>query len=263
MTDHTHTTHTEAANAALIFSTTQGMSMNYQTHNETTIDTGGSGYIGNVDAGYDELCDLFGAPSGGDGYKVDAQWRVRFEDGTVASIYNYKDGINYNGQNGVPVEKIRDWHVGGVKESAHRRVQIAIDLYREGKQEKKPKSKVEEAMTPAIDMMETIAKTKGKKYAQLVEIAINVRKQQDLLHMLIGAAISADQIPEIAGEVISKINAHMMARVLGLSARIGDMEASATDGAEEVIGWADRIMEAEGKAGASLIKDILKKDKDD
>ena len=29
------------------------------------------------------------------------------------TIYNYKDGINYRGLLGIPVEQITHWHVGG------------------------------------------------------------------------------------------------------------------------------------------------------
>ena len=77
------------------------------------------GYVGTT---YKKLVDTFGEPTGNDGYKTDAEWDLVFEDGTVASIYNYKDGKNYNGDDGVDVENITDWHIGGYNKLAVERV---------------------------------------------------------------------------------------------------------------------------------------------
>ena len=68
------------------------------------------GYIG---ADYNILCEILGAHGKGDEYKVDAEWVLRFSDGTIATIYNYKDGKNYCGEDGLDVEDICEWHVGG------------------------------------------------------------------------------------------------------------------------------------------------------
>lgn len=70
-------------------------------------------FQGEVDAGFNLLCTLFGRPFSGDEYKVDAEWVIEFEDGTVASIYNWKDGFNYLGAQGTPSDQIGSWHVGG------------------------------------------------------------------------------------------------------------------------------------------------------
>lgn len=72
----------------------------------------GTSLQGHVDASYDDLVKTFGQPGSGDGYKVDAEWVIETSAG-VATIYNYKDGKNYCGHSGLPVEKIRDWHIGG------------------------------------------------------------------------------------------------------------------------------------------------------
>lgn len=89
--------------------------MKYQTHNETNVDTNMSHLQGYIKADYEELVDAFGLPmaDGYDGYKVDAEWHVAFVDGTVASIYNWKNGKNYMGPSGLDLEDIREWHVGG------------------------------------------------------------------------------------------------------------------------------------------------------
>ncbi len=74
-------------------------------------DTCGTSLLGYLDISYAELVEKLGEPtSDGDECKVDAEWGLAFEDGTVATIYNYKDGPNSGGG---CVEDIRDWHIGG------------------------------------------------------------------------------------------------------------------------------------------------------
>jgi hypothetical protein len=94
--------------------------MKYQTHNETEVDTNMSHLQGYITADYEELVDAFGSPMryGFDDYKVDAEWHIAFEDGTVASIYNWKNGRNYMGTQGMDVQDIRHWNVGGYSKIA-------------------------------------------------------------------------------------------------------------------------------------------------
>jgi hypothetical protein len=90
---------------------------------------GGTSLQGYIDADYNVLKKLFGKPGNGDGYKVDAEWEILFSDGTVATIYNYKDGKNYNGASGLAKTKIRDWHVGGRSARAVRNVEQVLEAY--------------------------------------------------------------------------------------------------------------------------------------
>lgn len=85
----------------------------YKTHNDKYINCDMTCLQGYIEESYDRLVELFGEPTEGDGYKVDAEWLVEFEDGTVATIYNWKNGRNYCGHEGDPVEVITAWHVGG------------------------------------------------------------------------------------------------------------------------------------------------------
>lgn len=62
---------------------------------------------------YEQLVDVLGESEIEDGEKTDAEWWIQFEDGTFATIYNYKDGVNYNGTSGLPVSEITEWHIGG------------------------------------------------------------------------------------------------------------------------------------------------------
>ncbi len=73
----------------------------------------GTSLMGYIDISYAELVEKLGAGDRFDDYKSDAGWTIQFANGAVATIYNYKDGINYCGESGTPKESIRDWHIGG------------------------------------------------------------------------------------------------------------------------------------------------------
>jgi hypothetical protein len=75
----------------------------------------GTSLQGYMDISYDEIYNILGEPNiENDGYKVDAEWGIRFQDtGEVATIYNYKTGTNYLGAEGLDPQDIRDWHIGG------------------------------------------------------------------------------------------------------------------------------------------------------
>jgi hypothetical protein len=73
----------------------------------------GTSLQGYINTDYKTLKTLFGKPMKGDGYKVDAEWIIEFEGKVIATIYNYKDGKNYNGASGLSKTKITDWHIGG------------------------------------------------------------------------------------------------------------------------------------------------------
>ena len=45
--------------------------------------------------------------------KVDVSWCFEFDDGDIVTVYNWKDGIAYNGRHGLDVEDMKDWHIGG------------------------------------------------------------------------------------------------------------------------------------------------------
>jgi hypothetical protein len=90
--------------------------MQFITHNEDdSIHTSGTCLRGHITTSYANLVDVFGEPmkDGFDDYKSDAEWVVQFEDGSVATIYNYKNGMNYCGSEGTPTHRIKDWNIGG------------------------------------------------------------------------------------------------------------------------------------------------------
>lgn len=61
---------------------------------------------------YESIVSLLGEPnSESDGHKIDAEWEIEM-GGKIMTIYNYKDGKNYNGEDGLDVEDITEWHIG-------------------------------------------------------------------------------------------------------------------------------------------------------
>ncbi len=226
--------------------------MQFTTHNQGFIHTDGSHLVGTVTAAYRELVDLFGKPHGSDGYKSDAEWAIRFEDGTVAFIYNWKNGKNYCGEEGKPVEQITDWHIGGISSSACDRVQIALDLYREAK-EGEPEDKAEAAFKTAFDMMQTIRANRGEDYADAVEAALLVRKQSEMMGYLLHALVDSKTLPDFAAREMNEINCTIGAKLLGkIAKRSVDDEA----GANEIMVWADRLREYEDRGANEVFKQM-------
>ena len=77
------------------------------------VEVNGTCLQGEITISYEQLLKVFGEEtSNGDGYKVDAEW-AGIIDGHVFTIYNWKDGKNYNGSEGMEIEDITDWHIGG------------------------------------------------------------------------------------------------------------------------------------------------------
>lgn len=90
----------------------------------------GTSLQGILNISYGEIVAKLGEPtSDGDGYKVDAEWTLEFEDGTIATIYNYKTGPNYNGSGDWNVEDIRAWHIGGAWQGGFRALTLVNELF--------------------------------------------------------------------------------------------------------------------------------------
>lgn len=75
-------------------------------------DVNGTCLQGEVSTTYDNLVKFFGKPDhteSGDG-KVTCEWCLQFEDGTVATIYDWKVGYT--------PKFLYDWHIGGTSQRA-------------------------------------------------------------------------------------------------------------------------------------------------
>ena len=87
---------------------------------EKTTNVGGTFLQGYIKASYEQLVKTFGEPHdpNGDNYKTDVEWAFEFADGTVATLYNWKNGKNYLGAEGLELNDIYECHVGGFSEKA-------------------------------------------------------------------------------------------------------------------------------------------------
>jgi len=86
---------------------------------------------GSIDTSYADLVACFGEPNcNGDDYKVQKEWMIKFEDGTYATIYDWKEGDNYNGEGqGTHYTDVTDWHIGGMSQQSVARVYAAMEQY--------------------------------------------------------------------------------------------------------------------------------------
>ena len=88
---------------------------------EKTTNVGGTFLRGYIKASYDQLVKVFGEPHDpdGDNYNTDVEWAFEFADGTIATLYNWKNGKNYLGEaEGLELNDIYEWNVGGNSDKA-------------------------------------------------------------------------------------------------------------------------------------------------
>jgi hypothetical protein len=71
----------------------------------TQADTSGTSLQGKIEASYWDLVDAFGEPERGDDYKTQAEWHLKFADGTVVSVYDWKQSVK--------PQDVKTWNIGG------------------------------------------------------------------------------------------------------------------------------------------------------
>lgn len=85
--------------------------MKFETENSYWI-AEGTFFQAIVNAPYHILMDLFQVPMDGDGYKTQVEWQLIFEDGEVATIYDWKQhkpaGLNSIWNIGAKSQQIAD-----------------------------------------------------------------------------------------------------------------------------------------------------------
>ena len=77
---------------------------------------------------YTRLCELFGSPMSGRDNKSSCNWVLEFEDGLIATIYDYKSSKKYLGEDGLSVNDMKSWHIGGHDEVVFNRVQKILGM---------------------------------------------------------------------------------------------------------------------------------------
>ena len=75
----------------------------------------GTHFEGRIEIPYKDLVKKLGEPMFGDGEKVQVEWVLEFDDGTVATIYDWNDSRS--------VHAIDDWHIGGFNSDAVEHIQ--------------------------------------------------------------------------------------------------------------------------------------------
>ena len=235
--------------------------MNFKTHNQQEINTGNTCLQGHIKADYKDLIAAFGKPMDGDGIKVDAEWNIQFDDGTIATIYNWKNGLAYMSDLGLDTDKITDWNIGGASPRSAELVTIALDLHRESAAA--PTDPIERALEPAEDIRRSLVAVRGEAYAKLVEIGVMTHKQVKLVNFLATCLMeTADGFGEEQHEQVGQIMAMMCARSLTLASKIyapnsGDLDA------KELTEWIDRITDAEDAAAGTIEQELFGKDDDE
>jgi len=79
--------------------------------------------VGYVETYYHRLVEVFGEPDSLGGDKTTCEWCLEFEDGTIATIYDWKEYTTPMGLN--------RWHIGGKNYMAEIRVLECLGLIEE------------------------------------------------------------------------------------------------------------------------------------
>ena len=85
-----------------------------KVYRDDNADIGGTHLVGEVETTHFNIVRIFGEPNPelGDSLKTDAEWTLMTPAG-VATLYNWKDGKNYLGDEGTETADITNWHIGG------------------------------------------------------------------------------------------------------------------------------------------------------
>lgn len=70
------------------------------------LDVTGTCLQGHINTSYRRLVEVFGQPTiGSTSEKTQVEWHIAFTDGTLATIYDWKEDC--------PPDSVTDWHIGG------------------------------------------------------------------------------------------------------------------------------------------------------
>ena len=93
--------------------------MTKTTFTRKNVDINGTYLQGHITCSYNTLCEVFGDPTSGDGYKTRAEWEGKTSDGTVFTIYDWKESQ--------PIDDVTQWHIGGRDDNAVRVVSEIVN----------------------------------------------------------------------------------------------------------------------------------------
>ena len=85
--------------------------------NNINTETAGTSGKGSFICEFKTLVKVLGQPEEGDEYKTQAEWDIEYKDGTVTTIYDWKQGKCYLGEEGIEPKEVIEWNVGGNEET--------------------------------------------------------------------------------------------------------------------------------------------------
>lgn len=226
--------------------------MNYITQDtDKNIDTDNTSLMGSISASYLELRCAFGTPERLTDGKVRAKWTVKFHDGQVATIYDWKKDA--------ALFAVSDWNVGGMTPAVLDRIKIAIDLAKE-KQSEDSKRKANDPIVKALlenderrsEMLESIAAVEGEGFLGLVKVCTHARKLTELQSILLMGLEHGHKLPTAATNALGDVASTMLCNILGAYATaVGVTDKQKIS---EAIKWADRLVEGDDQTGEKLAK---------
>jgi hypothetical protein len=84
-----------------------------------TKEVAGAALMGSIEADFDDLIDIFGDPDEKEeDFKSQVEWILKFDDGTIAVVYDWKEGVT--------PDKVKEWNVGGHRKKAYYYVRSLI-----------------------------------------------------------------------------------------------------------------------------------------
>ena len=95
--------------------------------------TGGTCLQGEIYMPYKEMVNLLGEPTIANstaGDKTDVEWVILAtigEESYIITIYNWKDGRSYNGEEGLYNKELCNWHIGGTTKIVQLLMDILVD----------------------------------------------------------------------------------------------------------------------------------------
>jgi hypothetical protein len=227
----------------------------FKTHNHTSVSSDGTCGRGYIKATYRELTSLFGEPMPGDGHKSDAEWVIKFDDGTIATIYNWKDGVAYLGSAGKRTKDITKWGIGGSDHTAPDKIQILLELHRERIQASK-RDEFETAFEDAMHMMQSIKDKHGVPFADCVESTMLTMKIRDLFGLLLSDMLSKDLMPQKVTDELWSLLCQMQSRSLAVTYKyalsINNVDTRHKKRVEEIVDWAERLINTEQTCAKSM-----------
>lgn len=102
--------------------------------------------------------------------------------------------------------------------------------------------------------MGNLKAVKGEAYARTVETALTTIKVMQLFSMI--ASVADEHLDDDNKEKSRVAMAVMMSKIISLCASNGGIKADSSGVAQELMGWADKVFEAEQRGAEAFLRDI-------